>query len=229
MKNTIKHATLLFTGLLMIAFLSSFAGNKPFQGVMTYKITYPNSSFDASVLTQLPKVLNVYYGENHVKTVMSMGEGTIQNIVSLTDQSVITLIDVMGQKFAVKSSKEEVEEDAGDVETNIEYLNETKEIAGYDCKKALVHVKLLKTGTEFTSTVFYTEDIITPNAKSLDPIFKDMKGTLMEYEMQEQGLTMKFNVTSVKKKKLSEDDFVIPSDYTETTKEELQNSFGGGM
>ena len=159
MEKLTKASLLFFFIAFLIAGTNTYAGKKPFQGIITYKITYPNSSFDATVMSQLPAALNVFYGKDKVKTSMKMASGAQEQITNLEDHSSTALIDIMGQKYAIHSTREEIEKEMEDVETNVEYLDETKEIGGYECKKALVKVKTKKTGDEYTATVYVTEEL----------------------------------------------------------------------
>ena len=60
-----------------------------------------------------------------------------------------------------------------------------------------------------------------------DNLFKDVKGTLMEFEKKANNLTIKEVVTKVKKQKISEKEFMVPEGYEEMTLEQLKSMFGG--
>jgi hypothetical protein len=49
----------------------------------------------------------------------------------------------------------------------------------------------------------------------------------MEFNFKMQGMSMQLVASSVEKGKVSNKDFEIPSDYKETTPEELRQMFGG--
>ncbi len=227
MKKLSLFTVLFLAGLFILAGHQSYAGSKPFRGIITYKISYPNSSFDASVLSQLPKVLTVYISDPMIKTSINMGMGAQSSIINTEDQTTVELLDMMGQKFAIRTSAEENEDELNNFETSIDETGETKEIAGYKCKQVIVNVKDNESGVEFTSNVYYSTELVTPANKFQNPMFKDIEGTMLEYELEMQGMSMKFTATSIKKTKVSNKEFEIPEGYKETTKDELKSNFGG--
>lgn len=225
MKNLMK-ITLFILAFAFVLTGSSYAGSKPFEGIVTYKISYPDSDFDAQTMAALPKVATMYVKDNMIKVKVNTGFGATQTIVNTEEMTGTVLMDMMGQKFALKQSKEDFEKELNNIETEVEFLDESKEIAGYDCKKAIVKGSNKETGETFTYTVFFTEEIQTAGSNLTKPIFKDIPGMLMEYEIKNQGFTMFFTASDVNKKRISDDEFEIPEGYTLTTEEELRNNFG---
>ncbi len=63
----------------------------------------------------------------------------------------------------------------------ITYLNDTKTILGYECKKALIR---LQNGSQFV--VFYAT-AIAPSVRDFEYQFKDIPGFVLEYEASEGG------------------------------------------
>ncbi len=83
MKKISKVSLFAFIGLFLIISMQSFAGKKPFQGIITYKISYPSSNMDASMMSMLPKVLTAYYGKSHVKTSITLEKGQLKPLLTL--------------------------------------------------------------------------------------------------------------------------------------------------
>jgi GLPGLI family protein len=71
------------------------------------------------------------------------------------------------------------------------YTNETKNIANYNCKKA---IGTLKDGS--TIEVYYTPDI-TPQAPGYDYIFKDLPGLPLEYQVKNGNVVVKYLASSI--------------------------------
>ena len=63
----------------------------------------------------------------------------------------------------------------------------------------------------------------------INPMFKDIDGTMLQYEVEANGMTMMFTATDVDKGNVSKSEFEVPEDFKQVTKEELQSMFGGGM
>ncbi|MCD4772576.1 MAG: hypothetical protein K8R41_04220 [Bacteroidales bacterium] len=227
MKKAIQAILILSSFLLVFSF-QAFAGGKPFEGKITYEMSFPGSNFDAATLAAFPKEMNIYIKDNLSKTVMNTGMGKTINIFNSEEMYSVTLLDIMGQKYAIRSSSDMINEKIGKgPQSEIEYLDETKVIAGYTCKKAIVTIKDKLIGTESKLTVYYSDEFSHKNINKDNPIFHGINGIMLEYEIDAQGTLMKFTATSVEEKKISKKEFDIPKDYEVTTEDELKSKFGG--
>ena len=220
----------LVCSIAMIAVLFSTGATlagKPFEGIITYKITYPDSKFSESQLAMFPKVLTVSVKGSKSRTDLQMSGMTTVTIDDYAEKTSVSLLNMMGQKYAIKQTTAEIEkENTAAGTTTVELSDETKVIAGYTCKKAVVTVN--DDGVKTTYEVFYSSELGTKVANFNNPIYKDIDGVLLEFSMKTQMGNMKFTATDVEKKSLAAKDFEIPSDYTLTTQDELKSKFGGG-
>ncbi len=226
MKKSLSILSILIVTLIAFS-NSSYAGSKPFKGIITYKISFPESDFDAETMSMLPKVATVMIKDNMMKTSITMGMGTQTSITNGKTNTSVSLIDMMGQKYAIRTTEEENMAELEKYETSVEETGETREIAGYDCKKVIVHVKNKETEEENNITVYYTDKYEIGNIYSDKAMFDKVDGLMLQYELDTRGMRMVFTATDVKKKKVSDDEFEIPEGYTETTQEELRRNFGG--
>ena len=225
MKNSIKKIGILF--LLIILVPASILAIKPFEGVITYNITYPDSKLTESQLKMFPKTFTVSVKGTKSRTELIMSMGNQIAINDYSDKTVIDLIDVMGQKYATKKTSQDIEKEiAKEPAAKVEVTNETKVIAGYNCKKAIVTTE--QDGEKTTYEVFYTTEIGGKGANFDNPLYKDIDGVMMEFIIKTPQVTMKFSASTVEKKSISSKDFEIPADYKLTTIEELKTKFGGG-
>lgn len=218
--------TVLMSSFLLVSF-ATIAG-KPFEGMITYKITYPDSKFTESQLAMFPKIVTVLIKGTKAKTEYQTNMGSQIEIADYTEKSKIGLINMMGQKYAIKQSAEEIEkENAQEPKATVELTNETRVIAGYTCKKAIVTQD--DDGVKTTFEVFYSPELGSKLANFDNPLYKDIDGALLEFSLKTPQISMKFTATSIEKKSIPNKEFEIPADYTLTTKEELRSKFGGGM
>ncbi len=207
--------------------LSSSAIAKEFSGVITYKISYPGSEVDASMAAMMPKMANLTIKEHMSKFEINMGQmGSQIQIIDGDAKTITTVMNMMGQKFYYVEMEEDVDVDA-DEKVSIDIKDETKEIAGYECTKALVTVK--QGGEEMLFTIYFTEEIGSSAMNIDNPYFKDIPGAMLEFEINTGGGTMKMEAISVDKKKVDDSEFEIPEGYEEKTEEEVNQLFGGGM
>jgi hypothetical protein len=221
---------ILLTAALLVAILAGAIpamSGKPFEGVITYKIAYPDSKMSESQMAMFPKVFTVSVKGTKARTEMAVGGGSVVSITDYTEKSTINLINMMGQKLAIKQSYEELQQEmAAEGQATVEHSTETRVIAGYTCKKAVIKVN--DDGAVSTYEVYYTSELGTKQVNFDKPWYKEIDGVMLEFVLRNRDMNMKFTATAVDKKTLPAKDFEIPADYTLTTQEELKSKFGGG-
>ena len=223
MKTSIK---LLFVVIAVAISVTGYSQKKvkPFKGVITYGITFEGEELDAATQAQMPTEVVVSILGSKVRNEQISAFYTMASIANMEDGSTIILIDAMGMKIAVNQSKEEIDANIAEAELEdpvIKFLDETKEIAGYDCKKAEV------TSGEDVIEVYYTDAISVPQGMNDNNGFKGIEGVLMEYSVVTDGMIMIMTAKEVKKGKVNKGMFLIPDDYEVKTMEELGGLFGG--
>lgn len=212
---------LCFSGQLLV-----FAG-KPFEGIITFKITYPDNKFSESQMAMFPKTMILYIKGNLSRSELPMSGASSTEIKNHLEKNSTTLLDAMGQKFAIRENPADIDKAVKSFGTvTIENSGETKQIAGHNCKKAIVHHN--DKGIQTSYEVYFTNELGLPNANFDVPLYKDIEGVLLEYIIVSGEIRMKYTAASVEKKGLPSKDFEIPSDYKPITKEELNSIFGGG-
>jgi GLPGLI family protein len=218
---------LLLATLVTIIFpVLVIAGDKNFEGIITYKISYPDSKFTESQMAMFPKLIIVSIKGSKSKSETNSTMGNQTEINDYADKSKITLLNMMGQKYAIRETAAEIQKDMEkEPKAQVEVTNETKTIAGYLSKKAIVTTN--NDGEKTVYEVWFTEELGSKDVNFDNPIYKDINGVLMEFQIKTEQVTMKCTVSSVEKKSISSKEFEIPSDYTITTKEELKSKFGG--
>lgn len=205
-----RHFSLLFVALFIS--IISFAQDD-FEGIITYDITYDNLNEQMKAYeSMLPKLNTLEIKDGFAKSVSpnAMGGETVM-LINLKTSEMITMMNTMGNKIAVRSNSSDTKEDDDDV--SIEYSDETKEILGYLCKKVII------TKGDIESTVYYTKELPSVNvsmgSKKIDGFPMQ---TIVETEMFTQIQTAsKVDKTKVKKIKM-----VIPDDFKEMSMEEIK-------
>jgi len=225
MKNLFKVVSFIAILAINLPLMVAAAG-KPFEGVITYKISYPDSKLTESTLAMFPKLMTITVKGSKSKTEISTGMGNQTEIIDYTDKTKVALLDMMGQKYAIKQTAEDIRKEMEKEPTaKVEVTNETKSIAGYACKKAIVTAE--QDGEKTVYEVWFTNEIGSKDANFDNALYKDIDGVLMEFLMTTPQITMKFTVSSVDKKSVSAKEFEIPAEYKLTTKEELKSKYGG--
>ncbi|NTW26188.1 MAG: hypothetical protein HGA37_15925 [Lentimicrobium sp.] len=180
---------------------------------------------EATQLAMLPQAMKLSLDGNKARIDMNMA--SVSQVILLdSDQKTTTiLLDLMGQKIAVKPDK--MADLASENEPVVNITSETKEIAGLICKKAEIHFGDEKSMSS-PITVYFTE-ALGNNQVFYDNEYRTLPGIPMEFSYKMQGMSMLMIAGSVEKGKVSKNDFKIPEGYKEMTPDELRQMFGGGQ
>jgi GLPGLI family protein len=227
MKNTFR----ILMALLVVFFFTSSVNaqkTKTFQGTITYDITYTGANMTPAEKAQLPTTSTVTIKDCKTKTEMVTGPVTQAAITDGTTKTETVLIDYMGTKYALKLSATDISEGMAKVNIpKVEITQDTKVIAGFTCKKAIL-TTVLEDSSMIKDTIYYTEEIGCSDL-NFSSTFKDVPGAILEYTeyIAQMEATSVYVAKEVKKSKISDNVFLIPSDYQEVTKEEFKKAFGG--
>ena len=222
-----------FLSFMMVAAiimgLTSSALAKEFKGDINYKISYPGTEVDASMAAMMPKIAKLTIKGNMSKLEINMGQmGSQIQIFDGDAKTITTVMSMMGQKFYYVETEDDISDELGENENvSVDIKDETKEIAGYECTKAVITVK--EGGEEMLFTIYFTEEIGSSSMNIDNPYFKDIPGAMLEFEINTGGGTMKMEAISINKRSVSDDEFEVPEGYEEKTEEEIDQMFGGGM
>ncbi|MEI6885603.1 MAG: hypothetical protein WCO02_14020 [Bacteroidota bacterium] len=204
----------------------SMMASAPFEGIITFKITYPANKLTESQIALFPKALTVMIKGVRSRTDILTGGGSRIEITDHELKTKIKLLNMMGQKYAISYTADDIaKETAKEPPVKVELTPETKNIAGYICKSAVITVND-KSG-KYTINVYYTPDLGGKQANFDKGIYKDIEGVLMEFSMKTPEMIMRFTAVSVEKKPVAAKEFEIPPDYTKISKDELKGKIGG--
>ena len=215
---------------LLLAFIASalafpVKAKKPFEGIITYKISYPGRNISESQKAVYPQFLKVVIKGMRSKVEYNTPAGPVIIIMDFGSKTQITLLNFMGQKHALKETAEEIAAAISQKpKPSIQFTSETKVIAGFTCKKALISFS----GDQDNSTyeIYYTPELGGKLANLFQPVYKEIDGAMLDYaKMTNQGIT-RFTATSVDRTNVSGKEFEIPSDYVPITSQELKKKTG---
>ncbi|HBS86956.1 MAG: hypothetical protein A2W91_01950 [Bacteroidetes bacterium GWF2_38_335] len=192
------------------------------QGVITYEIKYLQTEDENSLISLLPVEMIYKFKDNSICQKIEGWGGvfTMMGIVNYPKKTNSALLKVMGKKYHFETSLESNEAFGFDEfpGMKIEYIEgETKEIAGYKCKKAIAYIN----DTIPPIELFYTEDLPIENPNRNNP-FREIKGVLMSYQMSFQRIPMVMNAVKVEMKNIDDVEFLVPDDFEKVSKEDLQ-------
>jgi GLPGLI family protein len=150
---------------------------------ISFKISMDEVGVDKDALNSLKQSSKTIYIKGNDSRVDLKSPTILQSIIyDKTESSAVVLREFGNNKFMHRLDKKKWLEANRQYEgSSIELINESKLILGYQCKKAVLH---LKDGTEFN--LYYAVEMI-PSVKEFEYQFKDVPGFVLEYQIKEKG------------------------------------------
>ncbi len=191
----------------------------------------------------------IFFKNGQTKIESDMGMGTNQVFIDGKTKTTTTLFEAMGKKMGFSSTEQDMQQmmnngrDSGrqqrfqqfNPDIFVEYLDETKQIAGMTCKKALIRY-MNRQNQEVQQAVWYSPDFKMGEGFRLRDMMRmvnvpgldKLKGFPMEFETSRQnGMKVHFTVTKVDlSAKIDDKTFVIPKDYEIKTMSEMRQQGG---
>ncbi len=198
--------------------------SKNAEGKIVYEITL-DGEVEGMMAAMLPSEIVMKFKGSKCRT--EMATAMAENI-TLSDQkdpsSGLILLDVMGSKYAMKVDPAKVEEQKKSLpEFEVIASTETKEIAGYKCKKAI-----MKNKSNNEETYIYYSEELPYLENSLTSQYKNISGMPLEFNTKLNGITMTIRAKSIEKIKIADTEFVASSEYKLVTEEQLMKELSGG-
>lgn len=219
MKNFLK-TILSFSILFAFPVLSGFSQDN-FEGEISYTITYTDLPAEMkNYESMLPKSMKIIMKGNKSKLEQSQMMGKNVVVTDMDQKNGFVEMDMAGQKLRMNISTKEFEKEENAMK-NIEYLEETKTIAGHPCKKAIMK----DDNGNITMTIFYTEKIKNQAQRE----FVGLKGFPLEYSMTQNNINMTIAASEVSEMTISDASFQKSDGYQDITEAELQRMMGGGQ
>lgn len=220
---------LLFAAILCIpSFANAQKKNvKEFSGTIEFALTY--QGIDPAQEAQMPKSLTMIISGNKSKTILDAGMYAMHTITDGDKEMLLIYLDFMGQKMAYRQTKAQLDSNRiGATDPTVKLYEETKVIAGYNCKKAEIITKDEETLEEQITIVWYTDELGVSEKSNFASATKGITGFTMETISKNGEVTQTMTATAVKKGKIKDTDFLLPADAKEMTLEEFKAMFSGG-
>ncbi|MBL4862777.1 MAG: hypothetical protein JKY09_07160 [Crocinitomicaceae bacterium] len=214
----------LVLSLAMTVIAAVSASAQLTQGHVSYSVemSTDNPQMEAMISMMQGSTFDIYFKDDFSKTVVKMGAMvTMSTITDGDSEEMLLLLEGMMGKKAIKSTLADMKAEAAEVpEHEITLVDETKEIEGYTCKKAII------TDEDGNETVYwYTEEIeIKKGGQSY--LSEEIPGFPLEFEVNQGGMILSLTATNFDKKIKDADevfDMHIPDGFDEMTLEQLQS------
>lgn len=207
--------------IVLTLFLSLYSRAQGPSGYIKYNMSYAESSMTKEELEMMPAETEMWFKGDLVKLRMPMGMGMQSDVLILKDK-VVLLMDLMGNKLAMESTKAEVEKENSDTKKAVVKLiaGETKNIAGFDCKKAM-----LSTPGEKDMIVWYSDKIKSNGSWYFQ--MSEIKGFPLEFSMKTGEMSVRMAAKEVRMENVGDTEFAVSSDYKLMTQADMMKMMGG--
>lgn len=175
---------------------------------ISYAISTEDGTMGKDVTESLKATTkNVYIKGNDSRTDLVSPSFTQSLIYNKSTGTAVILRELGGNKFMTRldNAKWITENKKYEGMTVSLVASEKKTILGYECKKAVIH---LKDGTAYT---LYYAAAIVPSVKEFEYQFKDIPGFVLEFEAQEaDGKKIRYLATKINLSPVQASRFDIP-------------------
>jgi len=190
------------------------------EGTLTYNISIQTGSNEPRMADMLDgATTTIYIKGSQSRSELVSGLGSEVTIYDSKKGTGVILKDYSGQKLMINLSNADWDKKNSKYQgITFETTNETQEIAGYNCKKAIAR---LTDGSSFV--VYYTPELEIAN-KDYDSQFKNLPGFALQYEWQAGKMKFKYTLSKINFDVVSATKFDIPKSgyrvmsYAETKK-----------
>lgn len=217
----------IFSLVTLIFFVfTGFA--QTFEGKIVYKINV-KGNFSPQEKMMLPSEAVVYSKGEKTRMEMSMGFGMNTTTISNSKTGyTVSLMNILGSKYAIEAKDKEADKETEEYikNTKVEVTNETKIIAGYTCKKAIIYLTDPKSKEVTQLEVWFTKELDVDNVYVNGP-FQKIEGAMLEFSLEQQGMNMNFQAQQVSKESVDIKLFEVPDGYKKMTQQELMKMMGG--
>lgn len=216
-----------FFSICVLAAMICGAGNvsaqksKSFSGTVRFSIQY--EGFESQQIANAPKENMETIMGNFTRSTQDLG-GAFRHTLNLVDSTVI-LLDIPIEKMAVSIPATSTEEQLSKINFDIKKRADTKTICGYVCQGYDITItpKEQEEDEEEAKPVYilvYTTEEIGIDENINRSSCPGLKGYVLYQEQHvDEGKTIITEAVEVKKKKVSEFDFMIPANYNYYTPE----------
>jgi len=201
-----KKSAFGITALFLASTVTAIGQKTIAEGVFTYDISIQSSGNSKGSANALNGATSTVYVKGMLSRIdMASNLGNEKTIHDAKTGTAVILKEYSGQKLMITLTKENwLEKNKRSTGISFTDQGEKKEILGYQCTKA---TSQLNDGSVLT--VYYTKDIVIQN-KEYEPLFKNLAGMAMQYEVQSGAMKFIYTMSKIDLNTLPQSRFDYP-------------------
>lgn len=210
-----------FLSLILFCLSLQLADAQSNDGYILFDVKYDDMGLSKEELAALPSQSEIWFKGNKMLMLMPSAMGFETRVV-VDGDDVFVLMDMLGNKMAIKTSKTEMKDKnaAKTKQYSVKSITtDKKTIAGYECTKAI-----MSSEGEEDLTVWFTDKLKISGGWYYN--MDGLNGFPLEFAMSANGMKMWMVAREINNEPVSSDKFVVPSGYKVMTQQELMQMFG---
>ena len=212
--------------MLLLVTGFSFGQKTISEGTLVYDIVIQSANKEPQIADAIDGgTVTVYIKGGQSRSDMVSAIGKESTIHDTKTGNAVILKEYSSQKLMITLTKDNwAEKNKAYNDIKFDLIDETKTIAGYDCKKAIAKMPNGK-----TFIVYYAPNLLVTN-KEYDATFKNLPGLAMQYESGSATYKYTFTLSKIGFDPVAASKFDFPkSGYRVMTYEENQQMRKGGQ
>ncbi len=205
-KNFLQY--FLYTCLISLA---SCGSGKVSEGILEYEVSYPYLNASDFMVRMLPNKMTMRFKDGKFKTTVSKGKSIkTEFIADCKNKTLSTAFQFGTKKLLVELTESEIKGMLKEF-PKLTYLevNDKDTCVGFNVlKKVAVFEDISYPEAE----LWYTDEIDIENANWCYP-YSDIKGVLLQYEIERYGLRMRLRATRFRDEAVDDAEFNLPEGY----------------
>lgn len=190
------------------------------EGIIEYKLTYPNLDSSDIGLNLLPQKMTLKFKGDYYRVESEGGMGLFVTgyVTNTKTKKMDYFLKIISSKIASRFKPEGIKHLHRDFPSfRLEKLDSTRTICGYKCKGKRVIYYSNIVNDHF---IWYTNEIGITDPNWCAP-FKDISGVMMSYQVQQSGLVVNFEAEKVYSDSIPDKEFHVPLEYKIVSNQQL--------
>ncbi len=210
----------ILIAVLITSCIKNPFSNKISEGIIVYKIEYPEIDEDNVMLELMPKKMEMIFKEDDFRNDIMAGMGLFRTsiISEKSKNQLVHSVKMLDKRYYSVLDESDIETMNPNLDNiSIEYTGNEKEIAGLVCKEVLA-----VQNDETTFILYFTDRISIKNPNRGTP-FKDIPGVLMEYDIINYNTHMHFQAEEIIEQEVAGEELQLEEGYKEISPLELKH------
>lgn len=215
----VRQCSLIF--VLLILLFASCKQDTPVynQGIVYYEVTYPKLPPDHFMMSFLPKEMILKFKDGKYISELSTGMGVFKTtfIINNQEQTYYQTLKIINKKYYSKLDKKGVNKMLKKLPVYRIAPTQSDSVTHI----ATFPVKAYRVTCPTDTFLIYATDSIKVNKPYWATQYKSINGFLLQYRLENYGITMELKAKKIEWTEVDDTDFVVPADYKEISQDEM--------